>query len=125
MKQQGFSLIELVVFIVVISVAMVGIILSFNTVLSHSAKPGQNLIASQLADIQMNIMLLQRHLNGFSNITNPCNTSNNACAALNNFANNAGYTIETTVTNPTSNTALVTVNVTGTANATAVLEFFK
>lgn len=122
-KRQGVTLIELVLFIVVISIAMVSLILSFSTVLGLIAEPGQRLIASELADARMNLILLQRHVYGFNNISDPCGTSPAACAALNSFATGAGYVVSSSITNPVSNTALVTITVSGTASATDVLEF--
>lgn len=124
-KQQGITLLELVVFIVIISVAMVGLISSFNTVLKHSTEPGQRLVASALADARMNLILLQRHVHGFNNISDPCSASPAACTALNSFATGAGYAVSSSITTPVSGTAIVTVTVSGTANATNILEFVQ
>lgn len=122
-KQQGVTLIELILFIVIISIAMVSLILSFSTVLGRIVEPGQRLVASELADARMNLILLQRHVYGFNNISDPCDTSPAACAALTSFATGAGYVVSSSITNPESNIALVTVTVSGTASATDVLEF--
>lgn len=125
-KYQGQSLIELVIFIVVVGIITGAIVNTFRTILIYSYRPGSLLTASQLADARMNIIIQQRRVNGFTNISDPCSTSSlAACTGLNTFANNYGYIINSSLPAAVNGTRIVTVTVSGTGNATSVVRFVQ
>lgn len=71
-KASGFTLIELIVFILVIGISAVAALVAFNTVAGRSNEPGQLMAAAQLANARMNIIVQRRLVDGFANISDPC-----------------------------------------------------
>ena len=123
---QGQTLIELLVFIVVIGIVLAASISTFQTVLRYNNRPGTILVASQLADARMNIIIQHRRVNGFSNISDPCSSgSMAACAGLNTFAMNGGYVVSSTISAVSNGAQTVTVTVNGAGNATNVVRFVQ
>lgn len=117
MKQQhGFSLIELIIFIVVVSILVAGILIGFNQVLSGSTAPEENSIAFQLAKQRMELILGQRDTLGFTPFVDPCVAS----PGLPICTLPAGYAItQPTVTvAPNPNFKNIIVSVTGPGFAT-------
>jgi len=113
-KHQGFTLIELVMFIVITSILASGILLSFVTLMSKTPVVLQNMIASQTAKQCAEWFLGQRRLNGFDTLT--CNGVVPAfCTAP------SGYTITSTCATTSiggdSNYDIVTIAVSGPGNA--------
>jgi prepilin-type N-terminal cleavage/methylation domain-containing protein len=89
-KKQGFTLIELVIFIVVIGILAGSILASFNTILRGTARINYQTSATGYAVKCLEWFLGQRHLGGFDNIG--CNST------VPNFCNvPSGYTISTNV----------------------------
>ncbi|OGT50708.1 MAG: hypothetical protein A3E84_00305 [Gammaproteobacteria bacterium RIFCSPHIGHO2_12_FULL_42_13] len=114
--QHGFSLVELVVFIVVIGVALTGVMLAFTTALESGTSANPQTLATQLASARMDIILQQRRVNGFTSFNDPCVSSPPAvCPSL------SGYAISSTITTYTisgdANYKLVDVTVSGPQNA--------
>jgi type II secretory pathway pseudopilin PulG len=112
-KQSGFSLIELVIFIVVLGIAGVAIVSTF--VVSGTKAPSlQNQsIAIELAQERMDLILGQRAINGFSSFSDPC-PGPSICTAP------SGFTVSSSIANNwNGDTAykVITVTVSGNGNA--------
>lgn len=88
----GFTLVELIIFIVVISVAIRALLLPLTTVMFRSAQPAQIFTAMQLASGYMEWTMAQKVLSSFANINNPCSSSQNTTALCQFLANN-DYTV--------------------------------
>lgn len=93
MNNRGFTIIELVVFIVIMGIVGVTILASFSAVLKGVAVPRQKTIATQTAARCMEWYLEQRYLYGFGAATLSCpsTTVPSFCAAP------SGYTIAASV----------------------------
>ncbi len=129
--ESGQTMVEMVIFIVIIGIVITGAMSAFKTVLSFSGQSGHLLTASQLANARMNLITQNRHepdeATGFANLSDPCNSGSlDACVSLNAFASAYGYVI-TSSPNPIDAAAdgskTVTVTVTGTGNATTSARF--
>ncbi len=72
--QRGLSLIELIVFIVVMSIAVVAVMQGLSSALRGSLTPGQITQATQLAQERMELILATRQTRGYSGIFDPCTT---------------------------------------------------
>lgn len=120
-QMQGFSLIELVIFIVVMGLALSSIFLAFTTALQKSVTVNPQTTANELATMRMNIILGQKHITGFSAFTDICPAAS-VCAVNPAIT---GYSTTSTITTYTvgsdSNYKLITVTTTGPQNAKAVL----
>jgi type II secretory pathway pseudopilin PulG len=71
-RQRGLSLVELVVFIVVVSIAAVGVMQGLSSALRGSPTPGQMTQATQLAQERMELIRATRQTQGYSGIYDPC-----------------------------------------------------
>jgi type II secretory pathway pseudopilin PulG len=99
--ESGFSLIELVVFIVVLSILGASLFASFSSALQLGAAGPTLNNARQLAQERMELILGQRHRLGFAGFTaasfDPCTSSppslQEACTAI-----PAGYAVSTSLT---------------------------
>lgn len=109
-KIKGFTLIELVIFIVITSILASTILLSFNTALQKTPVSRENNIAAQTVKKCMEWYIGQRQLNGFSSISTGT-TVPSFCTAP------AGYTVTvnvaTTTYNGDNNYKTITVTVNG------------
>ncbi len=110
----GFTLIELVTFIVIISILASAILLSFMTAMNKTPLVLQNTIASQTAKQCAEWFLGQRRLNGYTSFT--CNSTVPAfCIAP------AGYTLtsscSTTTISGDSNYEMIAITVSGPGSA--------
>lgn len=122
-KNAGFSLVELVVFIVVIGIVAVAMIVPMNMASENSANPLYDTIAYELAQERMELILGQRYMaTTFSSFADPCATTPTLPVCT--FS---GYTV---VANISAGTAVRTITVsvtgpkigaTGGANASATL----
>lgn len=123
-RDAGQTLIELIVFIVVIGIVVAGSMRAFQTVLLNSSKPAYILTAGQLADARMNLIILQRHVTGFTNLTDPCSSGSlAACADLIAFANAHDYVVESEILPITTGTRTATVTVSGKSHAKVIVSF--
>lgn len=124
---QGFTLIELILFIIITSLLASAILLTFVGSLGNSPSLLQNVIATETVKQCAEWYLGQRRLNGYSavsgsNCTNPL--------AINGFCTvPTGYTLtgtcsQTTVRSDTEYET-VTLTVSGAGNATITLLFGK
>ena len=116
-KLSGFSLIELVVFIVITSVLASTVLVTFVTALSKTPIDRQQIIATQTAQQCMEWYLGQRRINGFSNVVCSASPATPTLCTLPtgyNFTNS----ITCTTINGDDNYKLITVTVSGAGDAT-------
>ncbi len=115
MTTAGFTLIEILLFIVISSFLMTIIILSATTALQKSPSTHQQWDALQAARGCMEWFLDQRRLNGYSTLSCPSTPSTTNCNAP------SGYTITASVNCTTyssdTNYKTITVSVSGLASA--------
>jgi len=120
MKQNGFSLIEMIIFILVTSILAVGIFLGFNQILTNITFSEDNYNAAQMAKERMEILLAERDNVGFIAFNvDPCagGAPPPMCAAP------ANYNIVTSiVANVDPNFKTITVTVSGRGNATLITQ---
>lgn len=116
LHEHGFSLLELIVFIVVIGVLMAGLVVAFSTPLQKSPVAGGLDTAAELAQQRMELILAQRRAVGFATFSDPC-PGPAICTPP------AGYTVTSSIVAGYAadpiNYKIVTVNVTGTSALTA------
>lgn len=113
---RGFSLIELVIFIVLVSIMGVALLASFSVTTRSTPDAGQVTQATQLAQERMELILAQRRAAGFAAFTDPCPGPPAACTPP------AGYTVTAAIApnwNGDTNYRVITVTVGGTMAATA------
>jgi type II secretory pathway pseudopilin PulG len=117
-KQSGFSLVELIIFIVVVSVSVSGVLLAFTSTLRAVPSPNQITAATQLAQERMELILAQKRLVGLAAFTDPCNPGPGPAICT----PPSGYAIPNPIINgvwlgnPITDFKLVTVTVTDTVN---------
>jgi len=120
-QQRGFSLIELIIFILVMSILSTALFSVFSTALRGPAQVSGAIQAMQLAVERMELILPQRQVLGFAAFdepaADPCQVSpvQTACNIP------AGYTVAAVIDpgwGGDANYKVVTVTVTGTATAT-------
>lgn len=111
-KKQGFSLIEIVVFIVVVMILAVGVLASFNSVLRGIPRVNYQATTMGYAIRCAEWFLGQRRIQGFDNIT--------IGSVVPSFCNSSlpsGYSISTSVNTATynndSNYKIITTTVSG------------
>ena len=130
MQQRGFSLIECIVFMVVMAIVSTGLLIGINTVINNNSIPAQITSASFLANGRMQIILMNLAVNGYSTATlDPCAgatpATTNICApyvgattptpAITSYQTAYGYTVSSSSSG--SNPKTITVTVSGTGNA--------
>ncbi len=111
----GFSLIELIVFIVVLAILLAGLLVAFGSPLSKSPEAGQLDMAAELAQQRMELILAQRRSTSFAAIADPC-PGPAVCTPP------AGYTVTASIVpgfGDPANYKIITVNVTGLTAITA------
>ncbi len=114
-KIAGLSLIEVIVFIIVVSISAVGIFNSFGNALINIARPQKMFIAQGLAMRRMEIILGQRRVIGYSSSPanyDICKTVSPTPAVCGSAV--SGYTVDSTIVN-NGTTQNITVSVTGDA----------
>jgi type II secretory pathway pseudopilin PulG len=117
-RLRGFTLVELVVFIVILGFAAYALFRSFGSVLPRSPTAAQLTQAMQLAQERMELILGQRDVRGYNNLVDldPCNVgAPTVCTTTFGYAvTSAGTAPGAPVAwngNPTANYKLVTVTV--------------
>jgi type II secretory pathway pseudopilin PulG len=117
-RNGGFSLIEAIVFIVVLAVLLASLAVSFNSSLRLSPGAGQIDIAAELAQQRMELILAQHRAAGYAGMADPC-PGPAACTPP------AGYTVTSSMAagfaGDPSNFKVVTVTVTGPGTGSAVV----
>ena len=114
-RLRGFTLTELVVFIVIFGIAAVALFQTFRQTLPHSTTPTQLAQATQLAQERMELILGRRSVAGYTALNDPCvgGTPPPICATT------FGYVVNVTGVaaavawnpNPLANFKLITVTV--------------
>jgi len=117
MKHQGFSLIELIIFIVIIGIVGVALLRIFGTILQSSPSANYQTTAIALAQERMELILAKRRQSGFTSLTDPCSGSS-ASICINPTGYNVSANISNTTINSDNNYKTITVTVTGNGNAT-------
>ena len=117
---RGFSLIELVIFIVIVSIMGVALLASFSVTTRSSPDAGQMTQATQLAQERIELILAQRRAAGFAAFVDPCTfgTPPSACTPP------AGYTVTAAIApnwSGDTNYRVITVTVGGTMAAAATV----
>ncbi len=114
----GFSLIEAVVFIVVIGVLMAGLTTALVSPLRTSPTAGQIDLATEIAQQRMELILGQRRATSFATFVDPCLAAPPAICTP-----PAGYAVAVNIAGNwlggDTNYRVITVNVTGTFAVTA------
>lgn len=113
-KLYGFTIIEVLVFIVISSMIMSTVLLSARTALRSAPTTHQQWVALQTAQQCMEWYLNQRRLLGYSTLTCPSTPTATACSAPSGFT--VSTTISCTTWNSDSNYKTITVNVSGLAS---------
>lgn len=111
-KYKGFTLIELVMFIIIVSIVAGGVVLSLMNTLQNTPLITQNTIAIQTANQCVEWFMGQRYLNGYQSIT--CNSiTPSFCTTP------SGYQITVSCSNTTingdNNYKTINIHVTGEA----------
>lgn len=115
-RTRGFTLIELVIMIVIFTVASVGIMSALRFNIMGAATNSVGTTATRLAQARMETILAQRYVNGFSSFADPC-TAAAVCGTL-----PTGYTIAApTVAAVDATTYEITVQVSYNGTVRAVL----
>lgn len=119
-RRGGFTLIEVLVFIVVTSLVMSTLLLSANTALRNTPVTHQQWVAIRAAEQCMEWFINQRRMNGYSALTCPGTPSPSACTAP------SGFTVSTSIAcstwNSDSNYKTITVSVSGAASLTLSMQ---
>ncbi|MDR3476530.1 MAG: type II secretion system protein [Gammaproteobacteria bacterium] len=125
-KQRGFTLIELILFIVGTSILVGTLLLTFQVTLRNTPPVHYDLIATQLADQCMEGFIGERHLLGYSATGLACSASPTLptiCTTLPGYSVSAAITCAPTLTGDTTTSKTVTVTVSGLGSATLVTLF--
>jgi type II secretory pathway pseudopilin PulG len=112
----GFTLIELIIFIVITGVLIAGLGAVFST-MKGGADPGRLTQATQIAQERMELILGRRRAVGFAAFTDPCPASPLCTPAP------SGYAVAATIVtgwNANPNYRVITVSVTETATGNTV-----
>ncbi len=114
-QKKAFSLVELIIFIVIIGIAMTFLGPLTNSI-KLGASSGNQLRALQFARGRMEMILASYTMNGFSNFTDPCSggSAPSACS-ISNFS---ATTSITTGWNNSNRFKVITVTVSGLSSAT-------
>jgi type II secretory pathway pseudopilin PulG len=120
MKKEGFSIIECVIFIIIIGIIASSLLLGLNQAAFYSGQARYLPEVSFLANARMQIILMNRVINGYSSLDDPCTTtpSIDICTPLASYASANNFTVNTPTISGT-NPKTITINVTG-ANSTTV-----
>lgn len=115
-RQEGFTLIEILLLIIVLGLLGSTMVLTLRNTMQQTPKVFNNLIALQTAKQCMEWFTGQRQLNGFTSITCPSTTVPSFCSAPSGYS--LSVSITCTTINSDSNYKTLTVTVSGNGNAT-------
>jgi type II secretory pathway pseudopilin PulG len=119
MKYHGFSLIELIVFILVIGIVSSGILGAFQTTLQNAPTGNYQTIALGLAQERMELILAQRRLKGFTLFSDPCASGGpSICTLPTGYSINSNTISSPYTINSDSNYKKITVTISGLGDAT-------
>jgi type II secretory pathway pseudopilin PulG len=124
-KQKGFSLIEFVIFTVIIGMIAGSLLMGLNQSLRYSNTPRSMLQAGFLANARLQIILMNRVFNGYAALNDPCIVSPSlaVCTPLAVYATANGLTVSTPTISG-SNPKTITVSVSGTGNAVVTTQVY-
>ena len=88
-RGRGFTLLEMIVFIVIVGVAAVALFQMFRQTLPRSPTPGQLIQAAQLAQERMELILGRRGVVSYAALNDPCVGGTPPAICTNTF----GYTV--------------------------------
>ncbi len=115
-NHRGFTLIEVLIFIIVTSLIAPALFIAFTTAQLNAPAAFENLIARQTAKQCMEWFIGQRRLNNYNSVSCPSTTVPSFCTAP------TGYTLSVniacTTINSDANYKTITVTVSGKSNAT-------
>ena len=112
MKQSGFSLIELVIFIVVTGLLVSGLLSAFQMVLANPLTPEKANIATELAKARMELLIAESSRVGFAAFSSdPCSSGSPPSAC----PQQSGFNISSQITD-LGTRKLITVTVSGESN---------
>jgi len=115
MVQEGFTLIEALVFIIVSSLLISVLLLASVTALRNSPAIHQQWVAIQVARQCMEWFLEQRRLNGYTTLSCPSTPSASACTAPSGFS--VSTSVSCTTWNSDTSYKTITITVSGLAYA--------
>ena len=100
--QRGVTLIELIVFIVIMGISVTALLSMYRAVLPHGTTPAQITLAAQLAQERLELLLGQRELSGYSTavLTDPCVGGTPPAICSNQYTPSGLYSIVVTGVNP-------------------------
>lgn len=117
-KIYGFSLVEMVLFIVVVGLAMGTLLLPLLNTLKRTSTHYYQMTAVQLAQERMALILGQARLNGYTSLADPCPAAGICTLPSGTLGS---YTVSAAITpttiNSEANYKLVTVTVSGSGSA--------
>ena len=112
--QSGYTLIELVVFMVVVAIAAAGILLGFNTALTTYPEEVKMRRAMEIATTRLEYVAGQAKIVGFNSFADNCSGSSpDICDTP------SGYSVSTTISNFSATIKTITVDVSGDGYASA------
>lgn len=120
-RSRGFTLIEIVIFMAVLSIVGIMMMMGMNISLKGSPDMTKQTQAIMLAQQRMEVIMGQRLFFGFAALADPCGAGPFPDILCGEGAYANGYTISSTITPSWSGNpdlTLVVVNVTGPASAT-------
>jgi type II secretory pathway pseudopilin PulG len=121
--EKGMALIELILFIVIIGIVSTGLMAGLFQTLLRSDDPNKIVKAAYLANARMQVILLQRAVNGVSGLSDPCVTDTlAACAFINSYATSNSLTFNATTFTVVGNSTTIKVVVTGSGLAQSTVE---
>ncbi|KPJ67227.1 MAG: hypothetical protein AMJ43_04975 [Coxiella sp. DG_40] len=114
-RKQGFSLIELIIFIILLGIG-IGVLVPLVITLRYVHRIDKYTEALELTQQRMELILAQKNVNGFTDFTDPCSGSSppTICSVPSN------YTVTATITNDwlgDPNYKIITVTTDGDAYA--------
>lgn len=119
-NNSGFTLIELIIFIVVTGILASTILLTFRSSLIKTPDVHYSVIATQLADQCMEGFIGSRDMLGYSTASLACGAATlpSICSAPSGYSISASISCSPTLSGDSTNSKTITVVVSGLANAT-------
>lgn len=126
MKNQirGFTLIELIIFIIVSSILATSILLVFAKALQQNPTSRQLLVAVNTAETCMEWFIGQRKINGYSNLSCPNSTVPSFCTAPTGYSITTNISCTTIGSDTNYKTIVVTVSGLGDATLTSLISLY-
>jgi prepilin-type N-terminal cleavage/methylation domain-containing protein len=120
-KSKGFTLIEIIIFIVVIGIAAGTILTWMEVILKSQHSAQENGVAVQVASRCLEWYWGQNQMNGYSSVTCPSTTLPGFCIAPTGFSVSVNVACTTLYSEPSANYKTITATVTGKGSSTLSL----